>query len=125
MSNHFHHSSITHHHLSVIGALVYWATGYAFGFGSNNNGFIGTNKFFLINTNAQEFPNFFYNFVFAVTSATILSGAVAERTRLIAYFSFTAVATGFMYPVVTHWAWSPNGWLTNLGFVVSSTNQKT
>jgi len=102
---------------TVIGALMYWATGYAFGYGSNSNPFIGSNKFFLINTDASEFPNFFYNYVFAVTSASILSGAVAERTRLVAYFSFTSLSTGFVYPVITHWAWSENGWLANLGFV--------
>lgn len=102
---------------TAIGALIYWATGFAFAYGGNGNGFIGYNKFFLINTDASEYQFYFYSYVFAVTSATIVSGAVAERTRLSAYFIFTLIITGFTYPVVTHWVWSENGWLNQLDFV--------
>ena len=103
---------------TALGALIYWATGFAFAYGGNGNGFIGYNKFFLINTDASEYQFYFYSYVFAVTAATIVSGAVAERTRLSAYFIFTIIITGFTYPVVTHWVWSDNGWLNKLDFVV-------
>ena len=61
---------------------------------------------------------YFFNFVFAVTSATIVSGALAERARLGSYLFFTAFVTLWTYPVVTHWVWSGAGWLTALNYVV-------
>jgi len=99
------------------GALAYWTLGYAFAFGSDNNAFIGTDKFFLINTDASEYSSYFFAYVFAVTASTIVSGALAERTRLLAYFWFTAWMNMWIYPVVSHWVWSDSGWLSELGYV--------
>ena len=98
--------------------FIYWAVGYAFTSGSENNGFIGTNKFFLINSNGQTYADFFYNLVYASASGTIVSGALAERSVIWGYLFYSMIMTGFIYPVVAHWIFSPAGWLYEIGFHV-------
>ena len=58
-------------------------------------------------------------FAFVATGATIVSGALAERCRFVAYFGYCAAMAAFAYPTITHWAWHPNGWLATMGFRVS------
>lgn len=101
-----------------MGAFAYWALGFGFAFGSSNNGFIGTNKFFLINTDSDEYAAYFVAYVFAAAASTIVSGALAERSKLHAYLIFTFFMTGFIYPVVSHWVYSDNGWLNELHYIV-------
>ncbi|MFW6269562.1 MAG: ammonium transporter, partial [Bacillota bacterium] len=103
------------------GSLIYWAIGFAFMFGAGNQ-FIGTNGFFL----QDAFSNlgldipvaafFIFQTVFAATAATIVSGAMAERTNFAGYLAYSVVITGFIYPVVGHWIWG-GGWLGSLGFI--------
>ena len=101
---------------ACVGALWFWATGYAFAYGSANDGnwFIGNDLFFLSSgfTGKDVYHSWFFQFAFAATAATIVSGAVAERCSMGAYAGYSAVLTGFVYPVVAHWVWSGDGWLS-------------
>lgn len=96
----------------------FWAIGYGVGYGEKNGGhpFIGNDYFFLINLPpGKAYAGWLFQFGFAATAATIVSGAVAERTKMIAYFYYSAILTMFVYPVVVHWMWSSSGWLSAFG----------
>jgi Amt family ammonium transporter len=104
----------------AVGVLVFAAVGFAFAFGEGN-GFIGTEGWFL---NSETFsagwlnlslPTFFiFQVAFAATAATIVSGAMAERTKFKAYFIYSALITAIVYPIIVHWVWG-GGWLSTLG----------
>lgn len=94
-----------------IGAVAYWLFGYAFAFGAESNGFIGHKYFALADLPADKFSHWFFHYVFAASTATIVSGSLAERTEFKAYLMYSVFLTGFLYPVVSHWAWDVNGWL--------------
>eukprot|EP00629_Pelagomonadales_sp_RCC1024_P000514 CAMPEP_0119261258 /NCGR_PEP_ID=MMETSP1329-20130426/1383_1 /TAXON_ID=114041 /ORGANISM="Genus nov. species nov., Strain RCC1024" /LENGTH=536 /DNA_ID=CAMNT_0007260793 /DNA_START=202 /DNA_END=1812 /DNA_ORIENTATION=- len=103
---------------ACVGALSFWAVGYAFAYGQRTdaraNRFIGNDGFFLSNgfEGKSTFHSWFFQFTFAATAATIVSGAVAERCATAAYAGYSAFLTGFVYPVVVHWVWSDDGWLS-------------
>ena len=61
-------------------------------------------------------PSFVFNLVFCATAATIVSGAMAERTKFLSYCVYSAVISLFVYPVEAGWVWNPQGWLAQLGF---------
>lgn len=98
-----------------IGGIVYFAVGFAIMFGNSAGGFIGTTGFAL--SGVEDVAFFVFQAMFAATCATIISGAVAERTNIVFYMALVVVMTAIVYPIVGHWVWQGNGWLTALGFV--------
>ncbi len=97
---------------ACVGGLLFWAVGYgiAYGTSESSNGFIGMGDFFFNDT--AGFAGWFFQFAFAAAAATIVAGSLAERLKFSAYLVYTVVITGFIYPVVVHWAWDVNGWMT-------------
>lgn len=106
-----------------ISAVLFWAFGYGLMFGLSHSGIVGFSDFFPALNGGQWLTAFFlFELVFCSTSTTIISGAVAERMRFLAYIIVAAVVSGLIYPVYGHWAWGgldkgiPAGWLARLGF---------
>lgn len=90
-----------------IGAIAYWAVGFGLAYGTTefiDIKFFGGGDFF---PGGEDFDyaTWYFQFAFAATAATIVSGAMAERTKFTAYLAYTVVITAVIYPVVTHWAW--------------------
>ncbi len=112
---------------AAIGVLAYWAIGFAIGFGDGNDLF-GWSGFFMTGTyedaytslsgyaGTDLFAMWFFQAAFAATAATIISGAMAERTKLTGYIAIAVLVSGVIYPVVVHWQWG-GGWLAQLGFL--------
>jgi len=80
-------------------------------------GFCGKPNWQII-TNYAEFDwaSWVFNLVFCATTATIVSGAMAERTKFISYCIYSGVISAIIYPIEAHWIWGPDGWLTAMGF---------
>lgn len=107
-----------------IGTLSFWAVGFALMFGVSN-GLFGTSGFFLSDFKAGGDPwvlaFWMFQAVFAATAATIVSGAMAERTKFKSYLVYSVFVSALIYPVFGSWAWgglfNGGGWLENLGFI--------
>ena len=99
-----------------IGCVVFIAIGFSLLLGEDLLGFIGKPGFDIF-TNYQNFDwsNFVFNLVFCATTATIVSGAMAERTKFLSYCVYSGVISALVYPVEAHWIWG-GGWLSQLGF---------
>ncbi|CAL5416570.1 hypothetical protein CsSME_00033852 [Camellia sinensis var. sinensis] len=97
---------------AAAGGLFYYLFGFALAFGSPSNGFIGHHNFALksIPSSLFDYSYFLYQWAFAIAAAGITSGSIAERTQFVAYLIYSSFLTGFVYPVVSHWFWSPDGW---------------
>jgi ammonium transporter len=105
-----------------INTLLYWAVGFGLMYGATRGGWIGTTQFAPSLGTAWPATFFFFQVMFCATSATITSGAVAERLRFLAYVIMSASISTLIYPVFGHWAWTgayqaEPGWLARLGFV--------
>ena len=94
------------------GAILYWAIGWGLMYGESAGGFIGTSDFFLASGDTM---NWFFQVVFAATAATIVSGAMAERTKFSSYIIYSVIISGIIYPISGHWIWN-GGWLSAMGF---------
>ncbi|MBZ4688362.1 MAG: ammonium transporter [Clostridiales bacterium] len=100
-----------------VGSLLFWFIGYGIMFGSDYFGLFGTDGFLVINSGEDlTFWAFLiFQTVFCATAATIVSGAMAERTKFIAYLLYSIGISAIIYPIVGHWIWG-GGWLSELGF---------
>ncbi|XP_054819656.1 ammonium transporter 1 member 3-like [Prosopis cineraria] len=101
---------------AVVGSISFYLFGFAFAFGdgASSNPFIGTNLFALasIPNGTYDYSFYLYQWAFAIAVAGITSGSIAERAQFSAYLVFSFFLTGFVYPVVVHWVWSSDGWLS-------------
>lgn len=102
----------------TIGSIAFWILGFGLMFGATNFGFVGTPDFFVRGDYSSTIPTmafFIFQTVFSATAATIVSGAMAERTKFISYCIYSLIISALIYPVSGHWIWG-GGWLSNLGF---------
>ena len=103
-----------------LGTVAFLIVGYSFLCGSDvANGFIGWVGFGngpLTNFASTDWSSFVFNLVFCATAATIVSGAMAERTKFLSYCIYSFVISLIVYPIEAHWVWGPDGWLTAMGF---------
>ncbi len=108
-----------------MGSLIYWAIGFGLMFGASTTGWFGTSSFFLADFSPDGDPwvlaFWMFQVVFAATAATIVSGAMAERTKFTGYLLYSIFVCGLIYPIFGSWAWGSlykgSGWLEALGFI--------
>ena len=109
-----------------VGAIIYYLIGFGLMYGNDWHGLIGINGFFNpLDQNLDIWASYdgslsrpvflLFQTMFCATTATIISGTVAERFRFNSYLIVSACMTGFVYPVVGHWVWG-GGWLSSIGF---------
>ena len=108
----------------AISIILFWMFGYALMFGASVMGWIGSSNFLLELTTQPKVTSFFiFQAMFCGTATTIVSGAVAERLRFVAYLIVVILISGLVYPIFGHWVWGgaesgeTAGWLGTLGFI--------
>lgn len=103
-----------------LGTVAFLLLGYSLLCGTDHGGFIGWSNFPLNpanwGTDAIDWGSFVFNLVFCATAATIVSGAMAERTKFISYCVYSFVISLIVYPIEAHWVWG-GGWLAEKGFI--------
>lgn len=95
----------------AIASLGFWAFGFAFMLGDTASGIIGLTGWFLT---SGDYVGWIFQMVFAATAATIVAGAMAERTKLQTYLAYSFIVSSLIYPIYGHWVWG-NGWLAEMG----------
>ena len=102
----------------ALGSIVFWVIGFGLMFGSDYKGILGIPDFFIMGDYSSSFPSMafiIFQTVFCATAATIVSGAMAERTKFSVYCIYSILISALIYPVSGHWIWG-GGWLSQLGF---------
>ncbi len=107
-----------------IGSLVFFFIGWGIMYGQDVvGGLFGFSDFAVTSADptkaggAYQYASWLFQVVFAATAATIVSGAMAERTKFKSYLIYSVVISAVIYPVTGHWIWNANGWLAQLGFI--------
>lgn len=105
----------------AFGTITFWLIGFGLMFGANATGWFGTSNFLYdAGTDGFNWAFLIFQTVFCATAATIVSGAMAERTKFGSYLIYTVAITTFVYPIFGSWAWGSlfdgGGWLEKLGF---------
>jgi Amt family ammonium transporter len=96
-----------------VGTIIYWFIGYSLMYGDTTNGFFRWSGFF-----PETAPHdLFFQTMFAATCATIVSGAVAGRTKYSVFAIFAVIITGLIYPIAGGWEWNSDGWLNSASFM--------
>ena len=100
----------------MTGSVLYWVLGFSIMYGAGN-GWFGWDGFFYIgeDSNVPAECTFIFQTVFCATAATIVSGAMAERTKFSMYLIFSVIISALIYPIEGHWSWG-GGWLSEMGF---------
>ena len=105
--------------LYAIAGIMFWAVGYNLAYGIPEGGFIGNFNYWSdaskLETGYADSSDWFFQMVFCATTASIVSGTLAERIKLWPFFLFTAILTGIIYPIQMGWQWG-GGWLAAIGF---------
>jgi Amt family ammonium transporter len=96
-------------------AVAFFTVGYAFAFGgqnheSPNKTFVGTSNFFLIGV--DDYAYWLFQYAFSAAAATIVAGTLAERCQMTAYLCYSILLSGWVYPIIVHAVWNPNGFLS-------------
>ncbi len=95
--------------------MAYAFLGYGLAFGDGNP-FCGDRYFGLAHLPDDRLGHLFFHYTFAATAATIPSGVMVGRCTTTAYVTYTLLVSAFSYPIASHWAWAPEGWLNSLGY---------
>ncbi len=105
--------------LYSIAGIMFWAVGYNLAYAIPEGGFIGNFSYWTdaskLETGYSDSSDWFFQMVFCATTASIVSGTMAERVKLWPFFLFTAMLTGIIYPIQMGWQWG-GGWLAAIGF---------
>ena len=106
----------------TVGAIAFFLIGYGLMFGVSQWGLLGKGSLFLSHLVSDGkidnwmSANLMFQMVFAATAATIVSGAMAERTKFVGYLCYSFIVSAFIYPIIGHWIWG-GGWLSKLGMI--------
>ena len=103
----------------MFGSVLLWVLGFSIMYGAGN-AFVGWEGFGFIgsDSNVPAECTFIFQTVFCATAATIVSGAMAERTKFSMYVIFSVITSAVIYPIEGHWSWG-GGWLSEMGFTIS------
>ncbi|MGE4352842.1 MAG: ammonium transporter, partial [Oscillospiraceae bacterium] len=100
-----------------LGTIAFMLLGFSLIYGDTVGGLFGMPFNAWANFTSLDWPSMVFNLMFAATAATIVSGAMAERTKFISYCIYSVLISLFVYPVEAHWIWGSGGWLGSLGFI--------